>query len=133
MSFTASTLGKEPRFQIVGEALDGHQAVQKAQELKPDLVVLDIGLPKLNGIEAARRIRSVSPDSKILFLTANDDSEIAREALDTGARGYVVKRDAAKELLAAVRAVLLGRRYISKQLADALIPIIPQSGGEPSE
>jgi DNA-binding NarL/FixJ family response regulator len=116
-SFTSSLLRKQPGFQIVGEALDGPEAVQKAEELKPDLVVLDIGLPKLNGIEAARQIRLVSPDSKLLFLTGNDDSEVAREALYTGATGYVSKSDAAVELLNAVEAVLLGKQFVSKRLA----------------
>ena len=114
LRFTALTLRKEPGFRIVGEARDGQEAVQKAKELKPDLVVLDIDLPKLNGIEAARQIRSVSPDSKILFLTGDNDLQIAQVALDTGARGYVVKLDAAAELLPAVKAVLLGKRYVSK-------------------
>ena len=115
-SFTSSLLRKQPGFQIVADVLDGPEAVQKAEELKPDLVVLDIGLPKLNGIEAARQIRAVSPESKILFLTGNDDPKVAREALDTGATGYVAKSDAAVELLSAVEAVLLGKQYISKRL-----------------
>jgi DNA-binding NarL/FixJ family response regulator len=114
---TASILEKHPGYQIVGAALDGEEAVQKAQELKPDLVVLDIGLPKLNGIEAARQIRLVSPDSKILFFTGNDFPQIVREALEAGTGGYVVKVDGASELLAAVEAVLLGKRYVSKRLA----------------
>jgi DNA-binding NarL/FixJ family response regulator len=116
-SFTCSLLREQPGFQIVGEALDGPEAVQKAEELKPHLVVLDIGLPKLNGIEAARQIRLVSPDSKLLFLTGNDDPEVAREALCTGATGYVSKSDAAVELLNAVEAVLLGKQFVSKRLA----------------
>jgi DNA-binding NarL/FixJ family response regulator len=116
-SFTVSALRKRPGFRVVEEAFDGEEAVQKANELKPDLVVLDIGLPVLNGIEAARRIRSVSPDSKILFLTCNNCPDIAREAFDAGGVGYVVKHDAAGELLAAVEAVLHGRRYVSKHLA----------------
>lgn len=115
-TFTSSLLRKQPGFQIVADVLDGPEAVQKAEELKPDLVVLDIGLPKLNGIEAARQIRAVSPESKILFLTGNDDPKVAREALDTGATGYVAKSDAAVELLSAVEAVLLGKQYISKRL-----------------
>jgi DNA-binding NarL/FixJ family response regulator len=116
-NLTSSLLGKQPGFQIVGDALDGQEAVQKAEELKPDLVVLDIGLPQMNGIDAARQIRLVSPDSKILFLTGNDDPEVAREALGTGATGYVAKSDAAVELLNAVEAVLLGKPYVSKRLA----------------
>jgi DNA-binding NarL/FixJ family response regulator len=116
-NYTSSFLRKQPGFQIVGEALDGPEAVQKVEELTPDLVVLDLGLPTLNGIETARQIRSVSPDSKILFLTGNDDPEVAREALETGATGYVAKSDAAVELLNAVEAVLLGKQYVSKRLA----------------
>jgi len=117
-SVTASIFKKYPKFQIVGVAVDGQEAVQKAQELKPDLVVMDIGLPKLSGIEAARQIRSVSPDSKILFFTGNDFPQIVREALEAGTGGYVIKIDGASELLAAVDAVLQGRRYVSKGLAD---------------
>lgn len=114
---TAALLGKQVGLQIVGEALDGEEAVQKAQQLKPDLVVLDIGLPKLNGIETARQIRSASPTSRILFFTANDYPQIVREALDAGADAYVCKRDAETDLLAGVEAVLLGKRYVSERLA----------------
>jgi DNA-binding NarL/FixJ family response regulator len=114
---TISRLRKQPGFQIVGEAIDGPGGVQKAQELKPDLVVLDLALPKLNGIEVARKICTVSPDSKILFLTGNNYPQIVREAFGAGADGYVIKQDAADELMAAVEAVLLGKRYISKRLA----------------
>jgi two-component system nitrate/nitrite response regulator NarL len=94
--FGASPLrysGNSQDFGSLGDALEGLEAVQKAEELKPDLVVLDIGLPKLNGIEAARQIRLVSPDSKLLFLTGNDDPEVAREALGAGATGYVSESD----------------------------------------
>jgi len=96
-------------FKSLGKHLDVQEAVRKAEELKPDFIVLDIDLPKLKGIEAARQIRSVSPDSKILFLTGDNDPQIAQVALDTGAGGYVVKLDAAAELLPAVKAVLFGK------------------------
>jgi two-component system NarL family response regulator len=119
-SLAGSILGNHPGFQIVGEAKDGQEAVQKARELKPDLVVLDIGLPKLHGIEVAARIRSMSPDSKILFFTLNDCARIVLEALDVGADGYVVKLDTAGELLAAAEAVLRGKRYISRLARLAL-------------
>lgn len=115
---TASLLGKKLGVLIVGEAVDGEEAVQKARELKPHLVVLDIGLSKLNGIEAARQIRSASPNSKILFFTGNDYPQIVREALDAGANGYVSKRDAETDLLAAVEAVLVGKQYVSRRLAE---------------
>jgi DNA-binding NarL/FixJ family response regulator len=112
-SFVASQLKTNPEWQIISEASDGLEAVQKAKELQPDLIVLDIGLPKLNGIEAASSIRKVAPDSKILFLGANRSSDIAVAALSSGGQGYVVKSDSAGELLMAVEAVLQGRRFVS--------------------
>ena len=111
--FIRSTLRKRPELQIIGEVTDGLEAVQKAQQLKPDLILLDIGLPTLNGIEAARRIRDLSPKSKILFVSANRSWDIVEEALRAGAGGYVVKSDAAGELLPAVNAVLGGKRFVS--------------------
>ena len=88
-----------------------------AEELQPDLILLDIGLPTINGIETARRIRQVSPASKILFVSETRSPEVAEEALNTGAVGYVLKSDAAGELLPAIRAVLAGKRWISTSLA----------------
>jgi DNA-binding NarL/FixJ family response regulator len=114
--FVSSTLKNSSRFQIIGEASDGSEAARKAQELQPDLILLDIGLPKVNGIEAARLIRKVAPKSKILFLTENNSADIAAEALGTGANGYVVKRDAGSELLNAVEAVLRGKQFVSARL-----------------
>jgi DNA-binding NarL/FixJ family response regulator len=96
--FVSTTLQKQPGLQIIGEAVDGLEAVQKAQQLQPDLILLDIGLPTLNGIEAARRIRELSPKSKILFVSDNRSWDIVEEALRTGAVGYVVNSDAAREL-----------------------------------
>lgn len=116
--FVSSTLKQEPTIHIVCEAVDGLDAVRKARELKPDLIVLDIGLPKLNGIEAARQIRKLVPKSKILFLTENPARDIAAEALRAGARGYVVKSDAGTELLSAVETVLRGEYFISARLAN---------------
>jgi DNA-binding NarL/FixJ family response regulator len=100
-------------FQLIAEASDGSEAVQKAEELKPDLILLDIGLPRLNGIEAARQIRQRSPSSKIIFLSQNSDLDVVRAALGTGALGYVLKIDAGLELLPAVDAVLRGEQFIS--------------------
>jgi DNA-binding NarL/FixJ family response regulator len=115
--FVASILQKQPELQVIGEAVDGLEAVQKAQQLQPDLILLDIGLPNLNGIEAARRIRELSPQSRILFVSENRSLDIAEEALRTGAGGYVVKSDAVGELLTAVEAVLKGKRFVSTSLA----------------
>ena len=105
-----------PEYQVVAEASDGSEAVQKAQELKPDLILLDIGLPKLHGIEAARLIRQLSPNSKILVLSENNDLDVVRAALSAGARGYVLKTDAQGELLPAMDAVLGGKQFLSSSL-----------------
>jgi DNA-binding NarL/FixJ family response regulator len=115
--FVCSTLGKKPELQIVGEASDGLQAVQKAEDLRPDLIVLDIDLPALNGIEAARRIRKSAPESKIVFLSQESSAHVVQEAFSLGALGYVVKTHAAIELLAAVEAVRQGRQFISGGVA----------------
>jgi DNA-binding NarL/FixJ family response regulator len=89
------------------------EAVQKAEELKPDLILLDIGLPNLNGLEAAKRIRQVAPNAAIIFLTQNSDRDVVRAALSNGALGYVLKADAGRELLAAVVRVLEGDDFVS--------------------
>ena len=89
--FVCSTLGKSSDLQVIGEADDGLEAIHKAEELQPDLIVLDIGLPTLNGIEAARRIRKLSPESKILFVSQESSADVVQEALRIGALGYVVK------------------------------------------
>jgi DNA-binding NarL/FixJ family response regulator len=115
--FVCSTLGTKPELQIVGEASDGLEAVHKAEELQPDLIVLDIGLPTLNGIEAVRRIRKLSPKSKILFISQESSADLVQEALALGALGYVVKTHAGSELLAAVEAVLKGRQFVSRGLS----------------
>lgn len=98
---------------VICECSDGLEALQKSEELQPDLVVLDIGLPKLNGLEAARLIRKVVPGSRILFLTAYISAELVRSALQTGALGYVVKSNAASDLLPAMDAVMHDKRFVS--------------------
>ena len=115
--FICSTLRKRPEFQIVGEVKDGLEAVQKAEEFQPDLIMLDIGLPSLNGIDAARRIRKLSPKSKILFMSQESSAYVVQEALALGALGYVVKAHAGSELLPAVEAVLQGRQFVSGGLS----------------
>jgi DNA-binding NarL/FixJ family response regulator len=117
LRFISSELQKVANLQAVGEVADGEEAVQRAEELQPDLILLDIGLPTINGIEVARRIREVSPASKILFVSETRSPEIAEEALNTGAGGYVLKSDAASDLLPAIKAVLQGKRFVSASLA----------------
>jgi CheY-like chemotaxis protein len=114
--FVCSTLSKNPELQIVGEASDGLEAVHKAEELQPDLIVLDLGLPTMNGIEAARQIRKLAPASKILFLSQESSADVVQEALTSGARAYVLKARARTDLLAAVEAVLEGRQFVSSGL-----------------
>jgi DNA-binding NarL/FixJ family response regulator len=112
--FVCSTFRKTPELQVVCEVSDGLEAVQKAEELKPDLILLDIGLPTLNGIEAARQIRKLAPESKILFLSQESSADVVQEALNLGALGYVVKADARRDLSDAVEAVLLGEQFVSR-------------------
>ena len=111
--FVLSTLANMSDLQVIGEVSDGLEAVQKAVELQPDLVLLDIGLPSLNGIEAARQIRKLLPESEIIFLTQESSAEVMQEAFSLGARGYIVKAKAGSELLTAVEAGLLGKTFVS--------------------
>jgi len=113
-----SRLDQKPELQVIGEASDGLEAVEKAQKLQPDLILLDVGLPNINGIEAARRIRLLCPQSKILFVSQETLPDIVQGALAAGGSGYVVKSDANKELLLAVDAVLKGKRFLSASLTD---------------
>ena len=112
-----NTLEKEGLCRIV-EAADGAEALQKAKEHQPDLVVLDIGLPKLNGIEVARRIEIISPKSRVIFFTQNAYCDIAEEALPEYVSGYVPKTAASRELIPAIRAALHGRQFFSAGLTN---------------
>ena len=111
--YASSTLEKDQSLEIVGMAGDGLEAVQKAIELKPDLVLLSVGLPKLNGLEAAKRICEAVPGVKLLFATQNTDPDVMTGALSNGAHGYLWKMDASRELLPAIRAIRRGEQFIS--------------------
>jgi len=113
--FVCSTLQKQTGLVVVGQAADGLEAVQMAEKLRPNIIVLDIGLPTVDGIEAARRIRAVSPLSRILFVSQESSTDIVQEALSLGA-GYVIKTRAGSELLAAMDALRLGERFIGHGL-----------------
>lgn len=114
-SFLRSKLQKRG-FRSIVEAADGLEAVAKAAELQPDLVLLDIAMPKLSGIDAAARIRLLAPQSKVLFVSLNTDSDIVQSALSDGARGFVLKSRIEHELLPAVEAALQGKRFVSPGL-----------------
>ena len=115
--FLLSTLRNRWERLDIHEVSDGLEAVREAQRLQPDLILLDIGLPTLNGIEAARRIRKLSPISKIIFVTQESSPDVVQEVLGLGALGYVVKAHAGRELIAAVEAVREGRLFVSAGVA----------------
>jgi DNA-binding NarL/FixJ family response regulator len=115
--FVVKILGDRPELQIVYQASDGAEAVEQAKLWQPDLVLLDIGLPALNGFEAAAQIHIYSPKSKILFVSQESSSDIVSAAFSLGACGYLLKADAGAELLAAIDAVLRGARFVSSRLA----------------
>ncbi len=117
-NYLVEKVGQNPASQIVGVASDGAEAVLKAAELHPDLIVIDVSLPDLSGITAAARIRGLSPESKILFVSQDLDFDVALAALDAGGSGYVVKSDAGDELLTAVEAVMSGKRFVSALVAS---------------
>ena len=122
-----SFLQHRPALQIIDEASDGLEAVEKSRELQPDIVLLDVGLPTLNGIEAARQIREVSPRSRVIFLSENTCPDVVREALRVGGSGYVVKSDAGGDLVAALDAAIankrfVGRRFLAHRILDESLP-----------
>jgi DNA-binding NarL/FixJ family response regulator len=119
-----ATLEARPELQVIGEASDGLQAVQKAEELQPDLILLDIGMPTLNGIEAAHRISRLVPAAKILFVSQDNDTDVVAAALSDGAKGYLPKQNANTELLFAVEAVSRGDRFVSGELISETKPFL---------
>lgn len=113
-----SLLSDEPTLDVICQTADGEEAVKKANELQPDLVLLDISLPRISGIEAARLIRKVSSKSRIIFLSQHDSLEMVNEAFKAGGDGYVAKIDAGSELLTAIRTVRDGGRFVSQRIVD---------------
>ncbi len=103
---------------MVAEVADGLEAVQKARDLKPELVLLDIVLPKMNGFEVARQIRKLSPKSEILFVSQESSADMMEEAFRTGAMGYVIKTDAATDLLNAIAVLLRGEQFVGERFAS---------------
>jgi DNA-binding NarL/FixJ family response regulator len=114
---TVCSMLETAQFCVVGQACDGLEAVQKAEEYQPDVILLDVGLPKLNGIEAATQISAVAPRSKVLFLSQNGDPTIVQSALSNGAHGYVLKSDGMEQLFLALAIVVRGEKFLSSGLA----------------
>ena len=116
-----SLLEAQPDWQVCGEAGDGREAIEKAAELKPDVLILDIGMPGLNGLEATRQILKVNPNAKILILTLHDSDSVVREVLNAGARGFLLKSDAARDLVAAVEALRRDKTYVTSKVAAMVL------------
>jgi len=114
-------LREQPDIEVVGEARNGREAVENVKRLRPDVVLMDIEMPELSGLEATRRITGSRPSSKVLMLTLYDDEEIVAQCLDAGAAGYVLKDGAASELLLAIRAVQQGERYMSPRALSHIV------------
>jgi|HubBroStandDraft_6_1064221.scaffolds.fasta_scaffold928593_2 DNA-binding NarL/FixJ family response regulator len=113
-----SMLRNRPDMLVVGEASDGLEAVRKAEDLQPDLIVLDLSMPKLNGLEATRRIRTLSPKSKIIIASLESSADFVQEALRSGAAGYVIKAELFNQLPPAIDAVLQGKRWFVEPVDD---------------
>ena len=114
-------LESHPGWEVCGEAKDGREAVDLASKMNPDLVLLDIGMPNLNGLEAARQILAFSPDIAILILTMHDSDQVVREVLRAGARGFLLKSDAGRDLVAAVEALQLQRTFFTTRVSQMVL------------
>jgi two-component system, NarL family, response regulator NreC len=114
-------INAQPDMEVAGEATDGHEALRKAREMKPDVALMDITMPKAGGLQALEQFRQVCPQTRVLVLTMHDDPAYARSVLAAGGSGYVVKRSADSDLLAAIRAVYLGRTFVDSTLAGSLV------------
>ena len=114
-------LKSHTEWEVCAEAADGREAIDKTQQLKPDIVILDIGMPNLNGLTATRQILQAQPHQKILILTITDEEQVIREILEAGARGFVLKSDAARDLVAAVEALQAGTMFFTSRVAEMVL------------
>src|ERR1700692_179334 len=114
-------LARHPGWEVSGEAEDGREAVERARELKPNLVLLDIGMPNLNGIEAARQILADDPEIQILILTVHDSQQVVREVLEVGARGFLLKSDAGRDLVTAIQALQRRTTFFTSSVAEMVL------------
>jgi DNA-binding NarL/FixJ family response regulator len=114
-------LRNQPEWEVCGEAKDGRDAVEKVLMLKPEVVILDIGMPNLNGLEATRQILKANPQVKVLILTLHDSDQVVQEVLNAGARGFLLKTDAARDLVAAVEALRRNKIYFTPKVAAMVL------------
>jgi len=114
-------LSAQPDMEIVGEAANGREAVESAESLRPDVVVMDVAMPELNGIEATRRLAASAPHTRVIALSMHKDSVYVREILRAGARGYLLKDSGAEDLVSAIRAVAKGESYLSPAVSNAVL------------
>jgi len=128
----ATLLQSHEGWEICGEARDGREAIEMARQLKPDVVILDIGMPNLNGLAATRQLAQHNPQQKIVVLTITDSDQVIREALDAGARGFVLKSDAARDLVAAVDALQRNRMFFTPRVNDMVLAGFLDRGYRPS-
>lgn len=112
---------EEPSWQVVADVQDGRTAVVKTQELKPDIAILDISMPSLNGLDATKQIVKINPATKVLILTMHDSEQLIQHVLNAGARGYLMKSDAGQDLVVAIRALLLGQTFFTQKVAQIVL------------
>lgn len=125
----ANLLGAQPDIRVIGTAADGLATVRQVEKLKPEVVVMDIAMPQMNGIEAAREIRERAPQARVVILSMHSSVEHVFHALEAGAAGYLLKESAANEIVAAVRAAHAGRRYLSPKIAEVMTENISRGTG----
>ncbi|HKY71718.1 MAG TPA: response regulator transcription factor [Nitrospira sp.] len=122
----------EPECKVVGIVADGRELIAAAQALRPDVVVLDIGMPLLNGLDAARQLKHLLPAAKLIFLTMNEDPDLAKEALCIGASGYLLKTSAVRELPEAIRTALRGDTYVTSRASQKMVESFIEGSGRPA-
>jgi DNA-binding NarL/FixJ family response regulator len=133
-----ATLGEMTGWTVVGQAANGREAVALARQLEPEVVVLDITMPELNGLEATRQILDAAPETRVLILSVHESEQVVREVLAAGAQGYLLKSDAGRELVAAVQALLDNKPYFTSRVAQMVLqgflnaPVFQSGGHEPS-
>ncbi|MCP3960066.1 MAG: response regulator transcription factor [bacterium] len=117
-------LEQEPDLEVIGESRDGHEAVRTARELAPDLTIMDIGMPGLNGLEATRRIVAEHPGVKVLVLSVHQEARVIQSAFEAGAAGYLLKDCATEELVRGVRVVMSGKSFLSSEVAETVVDLL---------